>query len=252
MKKILFGLIIIFFGFCLSIRAFGQDSLRSNPLEPVTMLKIFKIGIYSGINNTLGPSIMKNAPKFGTPAVQKSLLNGLDGLGFANSVNFGIFGNYPISSKISLGANLEYSQWKSDNSCNCQDTGGGLSHNSLFLYHLALFAQYKFLYGFYIAPEINLNTFAVQVQENNSKRGTLDFSKNYFRIGSGLALGYDYKLAQFIGLDANFKIQALNILLGKDFNPDDSESQALINSVNSTKESVILLFSFNLGFLLYF
>jgi len=228
-----------------------QDSSKTNPLEPASRQKILKLGVFGGWYNTLSPSIMKDSPKFGSATVQKSLLNGLDGLGFANSINFGIFGKYPLTSDLYLGSNIGYTRWNSDNSCNCQPIDSGQSQNSLSLYHIGVYAQYYFANDIYFAPEISFNSFAVKVLENHSTRGTLDFSKNYLRIGTGLALGYSIRVAKYMELDANIKLQALNILLGKDFNLKDTESQALINATNSTKESVILLFSVNLGLLFY-
>ena len=249
MKNIFYCLVLIIIGIGFNNPLKCQDSSKTNPLEPASEQKILKLGVFGGWNNTLAPSIMKNSPKFGSATVQKSLLNGLDGLGFANSFNLGIYGKYSLSNKLYLGANIGYTKWGSDNSCNCQPVDSGLSQNSLSLYHFSVFAQYYFAYDFYMAPELSMNTFAVSVQENHSTRGTIDFSKNYLRIGAGLALGYSYRLAKFMELDANIKFQALNVLLAKDFNKTDTESQALINSSDSVKESIIMLVSANLGIL---
>lgn len=251
MKKTL--LILLFIStLTLNLKSiYGQDTLLSNPLIPQEKESNLSFGITAGLNLPLAPSILTRAPKTGTATVQKALLNGLDGLGYGITHDIGLLAKYSLDDNIMLAGALTYLRWKSENSCNCLDTSA-VSTNILSSVSFSLSPQFRFLKSFYIAPELNFNSFSVKVTEFNSKRGNLDFSKNYFRIGTGLILGYYHKMVRYVDLDLSVKYQIPNLLLAKSFNPSDTESQAILNDTNSTNESLIMILSFNIGILFHF
>ncbi|OGU16088.1 MAG: hypothetical protein A2X61_13325 [Ignavibacteria bacterium GWB2_35_12] len=220
--------------------------MLANALEPGIMHPII-IGVLGGINLPLSPSELVNKPTTATQYVQQSLLNGLNGLGFQSTYNFGIVAKYTLSKKFLLGANIEYSGWKSINSCNCNDTIGK-SENKLTLFHFGFFLQYFIYKNLYAVPEISFNILGARVTEN-SVRGNLDFSKSYPRIGAGLGLGYEIPLTNKFTFDLSAKRQFLNLLLNKENHNTNSESESLINSKNETKEATLFILSFNIGIL---
>jgi opacity protein-like surface antigen len=248
MKKI-FILIPMLYLLMFHQSAFGQDTSLSDPLIPGGLIKSFKIGAFGGINYPLSPAELTNAPKNSTALVQQSLLNGRDGLGYKFTYNAGLYAKYPFSPKFYLGANISYSGWKSTTSCNCTDSLLGKSENSLGFFQITIMPQYFFFNNFYVAPELNLNMFSVNVKENNSKRGNLDFSKSYTRLGVGIGVGYEYPITKKLALDISAKTQLTNLLFKKDDDPNTPESESLINSGTNTTEASVMVLSINLGIL---
>lgn len=249
MKKI-YLLITLLFLVIYHHSAFSQDTSLSTPLIPGGLIKSFKIGAFGGINYPLNPAELTNAPKISSALVQQSLLNGRDGLGYKFTYNAGLCAKYPFSPKFYLGANISYSGWKSTTSCNCPDSLFGKSENSLGLFQITILPQYFFFDNFYIAPELNLNMFSVNVKENNTKRGSLDFSKSYTRLGVGIGIGYEYPVTKKLALDISAKTQLTNLLFKKDNDPNTPESESLINSGSNTTEASVTILTINLGILL--
>ena len=244
MRYLIYVKIFTILLFCNYYTVIGQEETQSSPLEPGEKIYPIKIGMLSGAHLPLSPAELVNKPTTATETVQSSLLNGLDGLGYGPTINFGIIGKYPFSEKLYLGASIEYSGWNSENSCNCNDNIYK-SENSLTMLHFGVFAEY-FLYDkFYVSPELSLNLFGVNVSEY-SNRGILDFSKSYPRIGGGLGVGYEFPLTDKFTIDISAKGQFPNLLLGKE---NSGYSESLINSSGETKEAMLFLLSFNLGLL---
>jgi opacity protein-like surface antigen len=217
---------------------------QSNPIKPGQMVYPVEIGLYSGINNPLSPSEIVNKPTTAAKDIQQSLLNGFDGLGFGPTVNLGVVVKYPLSETFYLGANVEYSGWKSNNSCNCSDNIDK-SLNSLNLIHFGLMTQYYLYDLLYASGELGLNLLDAKATEN-SNRGNLDFTKSYTRIGAGFGLGYEIPLTNKYSIDLSAKGQFPNLFLGED-NLGNSES--LINSTGNSNEATIFILSLNIGFL---
>jgi hypothetical protein len=224
--------------------AICQDVKPATPIQPGERIHALKIGVFGGLNLPVKPSELVSKPTVATMEVQQSLLNGLDGLGYGPTVNLGVVAKYPLSDKFYLGANIEYSGWKSTNSCNCNDIVGK-SVNSLTMLNFGVFSQYVLFYNFYIAPEISFNLLNAKVTENSS-RGNLDFSKSYPRIGMGLGVGCELPLTNKFALDVSAKGRFPNLLLGKENN---GNSESLINSKNETKEALLFILTFNIGLL---
>jgi len=245
MKFISIFVILIFFNFLL---LYSQENKQGSPIEPGKKIQSFKIGILGGINIPLSPPELVNEPTTATKEVQPSLLNGLNGLGFGTTYNFGIIGKYSVSELMLIGANIEYSGWKSINSCNCDDEEFGKSENSLSLLHFGIFYHYFLYENLYAGPEIGFNFFNVNVVENSS-RGELDFSKSYTRVGLGLALGYEYLLSKQFALDISAKAHFPNLILGQENTNPTVDSESLINSKDKIAEANIFLISFNIGLL---
>ncbi|MFH1050438.1 MAG: hypothetical protein V1779_05835 [bacterium] len=245
MKFISIFVLIIFSNFFL---LYGQEIKQGSPIEPGKKIQSFKIGLLGGINTPLSPPELVNKPTTATKEVQPSLLNGLDGLGFGTTYNFGVTGKYPVSESMLLGANIEYTGWSSINSCNCQDEEFGKSENSLSLLHFGIFYHYFLYENLYAGPEFGINFFNVNVTENSS-RGELDYSKSNSIIGFGLAIGYEYPLSKQFALDITAKAQFPNLLLGKENTNPSIDSESLINSQDETAEANLFLISFNIGLL---
>ena len=188
-----------------------------------------------------------NKPTIASKQVEASLLNGLNGLGFGTSANFGIVGKYPLNKKIYLGSTIEYSGWSSTNSCDCNDSIA-TSENSLSFFQISAFLQYYLINKLYAYPEISFNFLGVKVNEE-SRRGTIGFSKTYPRIGIGLGVGYELALSEDVAFDLSVKAQLPNFLLTKDKDNSIVESTSLINSKLFKEEAQILILSFNIGIL---
>ena len=250
MKK-LFTIFGLTFLFCFFQIASAADTTISSPINPAQIIHGFKIGIFGGVNIPISPKIMINSPSVATDSVQRSLMNGLDGLGYGTTYNLGLTAKYPLYEKFYLGANLSYTGWKSKSECQC-GADSGSSENALSMFHFAIVPQYYFFMNFYAAPEISFNFFNAKVTENSIRRGKLDFNKSYTRIGAGLGVGYELPLTKRFSLDLSAKGQFPNLLMGKDntgvdLNKNDSES--LINQKDEAKEAMLFIFSLNLGVL---
>jgi hypothetical protein len=247
-NKTLLLLITLFFVFSIQSQLNSQHNTPDTPLLPSEKIHSIKIGVFGGFNEPISPTEIVNKPTTATMNVQQSLLNGLDGLGYQSTYNIGIVAKYPLSQKYLSGINIEYSGWKSTNSCNCYDSVG-ISENKLTMIRFGFFIQYFIYKNLYVIPELSFNLFGVNITEN-SLRGNLDFSKSYTRIGAGLGLGYEILLTSKYSLDLTAKGQLPNLLLGKENNNSNSESESLINSKNETKEATLFILSFNIGILL--
>jgi hypothetical protein len=245
MKKMKFILMLALLVLSNFLLLSSQEIKQSTPLKPGAKTQIFKIGIYGGINIPISPPELVNKPTTATNEVQKSLLNGLNGLGFGTTYNIGIIAKYTLSEKFLLGANLDYSAWKSKNSCNCQGTDFGKSENSLANLHIGIFSHYFLYENLYAGPEFSLNIFDVKVTEN-STRGNLDFSKSYTRIGAGITAGYEIPLSDLFTIDIFAKGLFPNLLANSSTN---SVSESLIQSKNETTETKLFLISLNIGIL---
>lgn len=158
MKYFVLTSICIFFIFTYSQSSFCQMESQSTPIEPGNIKYPIKIGIFSGISLPLSPAELINKPTSATSKVQQSLLNGLNGLGYGYTMDIGIIVKYPLSANIILGGNIEYSGWKSINSCNCIDSVSK-SENNLDLLQFGFLAQYSFYDKFFSFIEINLKFF---------------------------------------------------------------------------------------------
>ena len=247
MRLLLFVKIFTILILCNLNLAICQEEEPSSPLKQGKTIYPIKIGIFGGIQIPISPDELVNKPTTATKAVDKSLLNGLNGLGYGSTINFGAVVKYPLSKKINLGTNLEYFGWKGEYNCDCIDTVSR-SNNSLTLVHLGIFLQYAIYRNLYVAPEISLNVFGAKATEN-SNRGILDFSKSYTRIGIGLGIGYEIDISSNMALDLFAKCQAPNLFLGSTNSINYKEAEALINSKSSRDESTIFIISFNIGLL---
>ena len=224
--------------------AMSQELTQPSPLEPGKIIHPVKIGLYAGNNLPLSPSELSGKPTTATQNVQQSLSNGLNGLGFGSTISMGVIAKYPLSEKFLLGANIGYSGWKSENSCNCSDKIG-TSTNSLTFLQFGALAQYFLFDKFYATVELNMNMFGVKATEN-SNRGNLDFSKSYNRVGAGIGFGYELPVWYKFAFDFSVKGQLPNLLLGQE---NTGSSESLINSAGNTKEAMIFIISFNIGLL---
>lgn len=228
---------------------------EANPLVPGIAYRPFVIGINGGFTYPLSPTELTKIPTdYGNP--NNNLLNGLDGLGYKQTLNMELYSKFPISGNFWLGGNIGYTSWKSSSKCNCSETPVVNSQNSLKLIQLSLVPYYYFYDWLYVAPEVNFNIFPVSVSESNSRRVALNFSKSYFRIGLGLSVGTEIPL-NFIAknqfwLDIFAKGQVPNLLLAKKNDPNATESASLINSVGNQNEALISIFSLNIGILYSF
>jgi opacity protein-like surface antigen len=241
--KFLILLLICSFQFA-SAKQSGNKDASSNPVGLGQKNIPVKIEVFGGINNPLSPSEIVNKPKIAVKDVQQSLLNGLDGLGYGPTINFGAAVKYPFSETYYMGVTAEYSGWQSNNSCNCNDVIGK-SENSLSLLHFGLLSQYYLIDNLYASIELGLNLLDAKVVEN-SNRGVLDFSKSYTRIGAGLGLGYEIPLTDIFALNISAKGQFPNLLLGEE---NSGKFESLINSGTDTKEATLFLLSLNIGLL---
>jgi opacity protein-like surface antigen len=241
-----FILLLIYSSQNVNAQEIGKES-QSNPINPGKMVYPVKIGLFGGINSTVLPSEMVNKPTTATKDVQQSLLNGFDGLGFGQTINFGIIAKYPLSESFYFGAGIEYSGWKSENSCNCNNIVDN-SQNSLSLLHFGLLSQYYLLGKLYTFAELGLNFLGAKVNEN-SNRGKLDFTKSYTRIGAGLGVGCEFPLMNNFALDITAKGHFPNLLLGQENTGTNTPSESLISATGETKESTLFILSLNIGLL---
>jgi hypothetical protein len=241
--------------FCTSY-LFAQQ--EANPLIPGRSIHAAAIGLSGGSSFLLSPSILTNIPTKALSTTQKSLSNGLNGLGYNATFNVGILAKFPIKGDFWLGGGLNYSSWSSKSNCSCKDIFTYNSENTLTNIQVSVNAYYYFdsfsKIVFYVEPEINLNLLNAEATETASKRGTLDFSKMYPRIGAGIGLGSEIPLTKNIGIDFNVKYQMLNLLLGKENKEINytTESESVINEENNKKEAIISVFSINIGLIYLF
>lgn len=244
MKYLILLMISAILFFCNFHHTFSQEEYPATPIKPGYLIYPIKIEVFGGINLPVSPSELVNKPTTATREVQKSLLNGFNGLGFAQTFNFGIVAFYPLNDKIYLGMGIDYSKWESINSCNCNDTLG-MSVNSLTMLDFAFIAQY-FLYDkLYSKTELGLNILGAKVIEN-SNRGNLDFTKSYPRIGAGLGIGYEIWIIDKLSLDISAYGLFPNLILGKENN---GNSESLINSKGEKNEANLIIISFKVGLL---
>ena len=241
--------------FCTSY-LFGQQ--EANPLNPGKSTHTAEIGLSGGSSFLLSPSILTNIPTKALSTTQKSLSNGLNGLGYNATFNLGILAKFPITGNFLLGGAVNYSSWSSKSKCSCKDNFTYNSENTLTNIQVSVNAYYYFAsvskIDFYVEPEINFNMLNAKAVESASKRGTLDFSKMYPRIGAGIGLGSEIPLIEKLGIDFNVKYQMLNLLLGKENKEINytTESESVVNEENNSKEAIISVFSINIGLIYSF
>lgn len=222
----------------------------STPLSPENNQKSFFLGLNVAENIPLNPNYFINPPTYYTEKTQQSLDNGLNGLGFGTSLSLGACIGYYLNTDISFLIHVDYSKWKSINTLFYSNSKTINSENTLELFQIACSMRYYYNWNFYISPEISFNLLPVHVKENDI-RGSIEFSKNYFRIGAGLSTGTLFPITNNLFIDLSVKAQLLNLLLQSTDKQNTPESEALIKSVNSTTEDLINLLTFKVACIYY-
>ncbi|MCX6152760.1 MAG: hypothetical protein NT007_01230 [Candidatus Kapabacteria bacterium] len=223
---------------------FASNLIQSSPLSPGNQQNETIYGITLGLGYPLSPAEMFKTPSSASTNVHANLLNGLDGLGYNFTYNVGFILKFPLNESFYIGSSLQFSQWSSSNKCNCLDNTAA-SQNTLSMAHTAISPQYYIYNGLFVFSEISFNIFFVDISEK-SNRGTIEFSDLYPRFGSGLGLGYEYRLSESKSIELSVKAILPNLFLKND-NFFNHESEALITSNNSLKEANVILLFLNLS-----
>src|SRR3989339_1924682 len=248
-SKIFLLLILLILILCKPLPLNCQEKSLDTPLNPAEKIQSIQFGIFSGLVMELFPSgVFSELPMTTSRYVQKSLMNGYDALGYGRTYGTGIYGKYTLEPNVLLGLNISYTGWKGSYHCYCGTEDFGINTNSMSLLQFSIVPQYFFWKDFYVTAEISFNVFGAKASEN-SKRGVLDFSKNYFRIGTGLSAGYEYHILRQFSLDAFLKGHLTNLILRQEKSNPDTDSESLINQNDDPKESLLFFYSLNIGLL---
>jgi hypothetical protein len=225
---------------------YAQEDVLSTPLEPGYDHKPFYFGVSVGEIIPLSPNILTSPPTIFSKTVEKSLTNGLNGIGYGTGFSVsGILMNN-ITSHILLSLEGTYSKWTSNNTQSYEDNKIVSSVNSMTIIQFSLGLRYFYHSNFYFNPEVTANIIPISVKENDT-RGVIDFSKTYYRIGAGIGVGTYFRLIKNLDVDVNLKAQAINLLLRKEDDLNTPESEALIKSFGNTKEEIINLITLKFG-----